>query len=236
MLKFLINAISRAIGFSRTEAQGSLILILLISITIFLYNTRVASIKHQVEIRSDSSAIEWIKSVHASYQIKENKPKFEKSIFLPKKTTYENRKTEKSSSVNPNKNKSIDIYDLNTATEEDLQKIKGIGPAYSERIVKYRNLLGGFSDTTQLHEVYGLKPETISRLLEQFRILSPVNQFNINSDSIKHLAKHPYVSYDLAWVIINYRREHGDIMSPQELKKIKALDDSTFIRLKPYLE
>ena len=65
--------------------------------------------------------------------------------------------------------------------------------------------------------------------------LSQPQPLNINSDSAKVLANHPYVSYDLAWIIINYRKQHGDITSSNDLKKVKALDEETFARLEPYL-
>ena len=49
--------------------------------------------------------------------------------------------------------------DLNTADSTTLMALKGIGPVFSVRIVKYRELLGGYYETAQLQEVYGCRPK-----------------------------------------------------------------------------
>jgi DNA uptake protein ComE-like DNA-binding protein len=237
MLTFLINAISRALSFTKTESKGSLVLILIIFVSLLLRNYQVGQLKTRAHSPSDTSAIEWIKTVQASYEVRKQRPEeFDKTVFFPTKS-----KDAKLTKTKPQKRVLIEadpiiIADLNTADALDLQKVKGIGPAYSERIIKYRDILGGFADTTQLHEVYGLPPETIHELVKHFTIQSNVKPITINTDSIKTLIKHPYISYDLAKIIVNYRAQHGDFKSVNELRKIKALDERTFLRLKPYLE
>ncbi len=187
---------------------------------------------------TDSTDLEWIQQMQASYEIKESQNEFDKSVYF--QVEYDKRKSTKSntspSSTKLSEKKSIKIRDLNFATAEELQVVKGIGKAFSKRIVKYRDMLGGFSDSTQLNEVYGLPNETILELFKSFSIQSPVQRLELNNDSINVLASHPYISYDLARVIINYRSEHGDIESIEDLRKIKALDERTFMRIKPYLE
>ena len=105
----------------------------------------------------------------------------------------------------------------------------------SNRIVKFRNRLGGFSENEQLSEVYGLPPETVDEALKHFSVQSRPEPIDFNNDSAKVLAMHPYISYDLAWVILNYRKQHGDISSFEDLEKIQALDEETLEKLKPYL-
>ncbi len=240
MLKYLTNAISSAIGFTKTESRGTLVLILIIFIALVTSQVRISYLKNRKVIAADSSALVWVKTVQASYEIKDPVEKeFDKNISVPKNTSYlksDDKPIKKPKFKTPEKREALIVKDLNTATQEDLQTIRGIGPAFSERIIKYRNLLGGFADTTQLSEIYGLKSETTTELLKYFHIKSNVTPINLNTDSIKVLGRHPYISYDLARIILNYRKEHGDIRSPSDLKKIKAIDQGTFLRLKPYLE
>ena len=59
--------------------------------------------------------------------------------------------------------KSISTTDINKATADDLQTINGIGPAFSERIVKYRTKLQGFTFEDQLNEVWGLEKEVVDK-------------------------------------------------------------------------
>jgi hypothetical protein len=51
---------------------------------------------------------------------------------------------------------SVKVSDLNTAKSEDLQKINGIGEVLANRIVNYRNKIGGFRSEIQLKDIYGL--------------------------------------------------------------------------------
>ncbi|MEQ9466181.1 MAG: helix-hairpin-helix domain-containing protein [Ekhidna sp.] len=237
MFKFITNAISRALGFTRTESRGTLVLIFIIFIAILLSHYRISILKSKSTIGPDSTALAWINEVQASYDVKEDGEDFDKSVFFPVKKDFAKKETQpKPWKKETEPVEKIIIADLNMASVEDLQKVRGIGPAYSERIVKYRDLLGGFSDTSQLKEVYGLKKETIDELVKHFQVQSSVTPLDINSDSIKVLAKHPYINYDLARVIINYRKVHGDITSAEDLKKIKAIDERTFLRIKPYLK
>ena len=48
------------------------------------------------------------------------------------------------------------VVEINTADSAELMRLNGIGASFSRRIVKYRNLLGGFISKEQLLEVYGM--------------------------------------------------------------------------------
>ena len=188
---------------------------------------------------------EWVSEVKASVAEKNwEKPSYiAKSDYQPlrsrPKSRWKSSKSYLKENTSPRYEKKaevIKIADLNTASSSELQKVKGIGPAFSERIVKYRRLLGGFSSTDQLTEVYGLEKETITELLRYFEIQTEPSQIDINTDSAKVLARHPYISYDLAWIIINYRKQNGDITSIEEFGKIQSLNEEMLERLRPYLQ
>ena len=55
---------------------------------------------------------------------------------------------------------------LNLATMEQLDTLPGIGPAYAERIITYREEHGGFSDIEELQDISGIGPKTYERLKE----------------------------------------------------------------------
>ncbi|MEP2026293.1 MAG: helix-hairpin-helix domain-containing protein [Reichenbachiella sp.] len=127
-------------------------------------------------------------------------------------------------------------FDLNLADSAQLQIVRGIGPVLSGRIIKYRELLGGYTSTTQLKEVYGLEEEVYQRMLSHFDILiSSAKKININEDSINFLSKHPYLNYKTSRAIVKYRAQHGDYQSVEELKKIYTISDSLYRRIAPYL-
>ena len=189
----------------------------------------------------------WVAEVEASYELKAQAPSNVASTApaYPTKRKYAvaNPNVETNEDVAAGSIQSpspipepIVLLDLNEATEEELQKVRGIGPTYAHRIVNFRDLLGGFYQNAQLREVYGLPDETIVEVQKYFSVLSPPRPIPINADSAKVLAAHPYITYDLAWIIINYRKQNGNISSSEDLKKIQAIDHETFARLKPYLD
>ena len=127
-------------------------------------------------------------------------------------------------------------FDLNHADAQTFQKIRGIGPVLSERIVKFRNRLGGFYTTEQLHDVYGLDSLVIEKIIDQSYIETEhLVKINLNTDSLKHLYQHPYIDYNLAKAIYNYRVQRGQLDSVAQIKSIKILNDSIYKKIYPYL-
>ncbi len=132
----------------------------------------------------------------------------------------------------------IEKIDINLATSEQLQLVRGIGPAYSQRIVKYRNALGGFYSKSQLREVYGLNSETVDALWQRFDLDSTkcCAKLSLNAVVLDSLRKQPYISYSQAKALIAFRDQHGKLSSWTEVSEIKTIPDSVIQKLKPYFE
>jgi competence ComEA-like helix-hairpin-helix protein len=127
--------------------------------------------------------------------------------------------------------------EINHATKEDLIKLYGIGPVLSERIIKYRNLLGGFYSLKQLEEVYGLTTETLTGIAGQLEIDSTaLVSININFAGAGELAKHPYLEWKDANRIIHYREKTGFIEDSYQLLRDSVLSNEIFEKVGPYLQ
>jgi competence protein ComEA len=50
------------------------------------------------------------------------------------------------------------LININTATPDQLDSLPGIGPAIAQRIVEYRESIGGFNSIDQITEVKGIGP------------------------------------------------------------------------------
>lgn len=136
------------------------------------------------------------------------------------------------------RNNAPSTTDLNLATAEDLAIIRGIGPAISTRIVKYRDALGGFVSLDQLHEVWGLEPHLVEAIAQRFTIgdTASIVKLPVNSANAATLELHPYISRKLASVIVMYRVQNGNYTNIEQLKNIRILQDSIYQKLVPYIQ
>lgn len=127
--------------------------------------------------------------------------------------------------------------DINDADGEALRSISGIGVQLSERILKYRRLLGGYSYNDQLFEVWGLKPEVAKRVLQKFEVkeLPDIQKTNVNDASLTELATVVYIDYSLARKILDYKEQVAEIQLLEELKKIDGFPIHKFDRIALYL-
>jgi len=127
--------------------------------------------------------------------------------------------------------------DLNTADSTSLIALPGIGPVLSARIVRYRNLLGGYASVEQLREVYGLPEETFNMI--SGRVMadsSAIKRININNADYKQLIRLPYFdSYEVT-SILKYRELKGKIVDLNELIDNKLVTTEKFVKVRPYLK
>ena len=132
----------------------------------------------------------------------------------------------------------IVLLDINHATKEDLIKIYGIGPALSDRILKQKELFGGFVSMKQMDHIWGLSPEVIENLNKYFRVttLPKIKKIDINNASIKELMLFPYFKYDLAKSIVTYRSMNGDFKNSEDLTKINDFPSEKLDIISLYLE
>ncbi|MEX0994299.1 MAG: ComEA family DNA-binding protein [Balneolaceae bacterium] len=56
------------------------------------------------------------------------------------------------------------LININTAGRESLQELPGIGPAYAERILDWRNKNGPFTSVGQLLEIRGIGEKRLERI------------------------------------------------------------------------
>jgi DNA uptake protein ComE-like DNA-binding protein len=132
----------------------------------------------------------------------------------------------------------IVVKDINAATKEELMAVYGIGDALSDRILKQKEILGGFVSIEQIDDVWGLQPDVVDRIKARFNVATtpPVNKIRINDASISALAKFPYFRYALAKEIVTYRSMNGSISNIADLAKIKNFPIEKVDIIAVYLE
>jgi competence ComEA-like helix-hairpin-helix protein len=128
------------------------------------------------------------------------------------------------------------IVDLNTATNEELIKLVGIGDYYAEKIIEYRNRLGGYNRPEQLLDLWKFTPEKLEKIREQIVISGNVRKLNINLINYDDLVKHPYITGKIANSIVKMREQRKVYKKMEELLDSKLIDRELFDKLKPYLK
>lgn len=127
--------------------------------------------------------------------------------------------------------------DINRADSVGLLPLPGIGPVFAGRIIKYRNLLGGFVSVEQLSEVYGMPSETVDLIRNKVFIDSTaVQRIRIDSASFGELLRHPYLEYEEVRALVEYRDFKKHISSAQELDANQILHDSTLNKIDGYFD
>ena len=135
----------------------------------------------------------------------------------------------------PQKEEKI-LVDINFADSIELRRIKGIGKVFSRRIVKYRELLGGFTNIAQLKEVYGMDFEKFSSIKKQIQLTTTtINKINLNTDNFKTILRHPYISYDLTKNIFS-ERDKKPFIDESDFQARVNICDSLLDRVLPYIE
>lgn len=127
------------------------------------------------------------------------------------------------------------IIDINSADENEWQKISGIGPTFSKRIVKFRGKLGGFHSIDQVSETFGMTDSTFQAIKPYLKKEADLNKIKINKVELEELRSHPYIKWKHAKVLINYRKHHGPYKSAEDLSKVKVLSEQKIEQLLPYL-
>ncbi len=146
----------------------------------------------------------------------------QKSAFVEEKTIEANKKVSEKQ-----------VIELNTADSIALVGLNGIGPSFAKRILKYKNILGGFVAVEQLKEVYGFNEELFEKVKDLVTIeASLIKKIDLNKDDFKTINKHPYLSYELTKAIFDQRRKTP--ITAANLKEI-INEGSVYNKLLPYL-
>lgn len=154
---------------------------------------------------------------------------------VPATNTYPENKPRTYSSTFPSKNNTI-MLDINNADTLQWKLLPGIGAGYARRIVHYRNKLGGFHSIEQVAEVYGLPDSVFQKIKPQLQYNEgAITRININTATAETLMEHPYISKNMARLIVSYRQQHGPYRQLADLKKLALVSEDIYLKINAYL-
>lgn len=128
------------------------------------------------------------------------------------------------------------VIDINTTDTAALIALPGIGSKLAQRIVSFRDKLGGFYKTEQVAETFGLPDSTFQKIKTRLTISNNViKRVNINTATIDELKTHPYIRYNIANAIVQYRQQHGNFATVAAIKNIMLVTEEVYSKVAPYL-
>lgn len=124
--------------------------------------------------------------------------------------------------------------DINAASATTLTRIPGIGSTFAERIIEYRNLLGGFTSLEQLYEIKGITVNKFSKILPYLVMQKKHKLIRINKIPAEQLISHPYLEEKQVQTIVELRKVNKikDISNLSDNENFSSRDIE---RLSPYL-
>ena len=147
--------------------------------------------------------------------------------------------------------------DPNRASEVELDRLPGLGPATASAIVAARERIGGFSTPEDLLDVPGIGPATLLRIrplldlsredgiARRARSPSPQGRLatagpasalvDLNRADVVDLARLPGVGPTLARRIVDARQGRGRFLRVEELLEVRGIGPATLARLQPLI-
>jgi DNA uptake protein ComE-like DNA-binding protein len=160
---------------------------------------------------------------------------------IPKPSSATNNAKQSNKRISPSYTK-VEKYpagtlvELNTADTLILKKVPGIGSSFARRIVKFRDLLGGFYTASQLQEVYGLDDEHYQALRPWFYADTLyIAKLSVNQLPYDVLNKHPYLNPAQTQSICRLRQQKGRLSGWENLQLLDEFTPADIERLKAYL-
>jgi DNA uptake protein ComE-like DNA-binding protein len=127
--------------------------------------------------------------------------------------------------------------ELNRCDTSEIVVVPQFGSKRAEKLVEYREKLGGYYAFEQVKEVFILQNMEVEFLKKYFTLdVSLIRKININTATYKELVAHPYIDAYLAKLMINHREKNGKFISMEEVQKATNAFQELMDKLKHYIE
>ena len=132
----------------------------------------------------------------------------------------------------------IPKVELNGADSAALVSLRGIGGYYAQRIIEYRDAMGGYHSPEQLMEIKGIDEERFSGFKEDIQIdTTLIRKIDLWTASRKRLESHPYLGERKAEAIERYKSVcDSSLWTIDQLLDNHVLNLSDVEKLKKYIE
>ena len=231
--KFDFSFIREYLTFSKKEQRGLWVLGLLIFLVLtanglwpMLYQDE------QVDFSAFENEVQAFEASLANNRVKKKKPVIQPETVIERKVVEKGKPV----IIEPIKEKKKIIIELNSCDSSELVKLKGIGPVFASRIIKYRKILGGYYCREQLIEVYGMDTARLHPILSSIIVDSTlITRMDLNTVEFKKLLRHPYFEYEMVKAIFNYKRDNNGFSKISQIRSVDGVSEEMYEKMKHYL-
>jgi competence protein ComEA len=222
------------LSFTKRERAGIISLVVLL--ILFAVAPKFVCQPRPVAVNISPRQLEQL-TVKKEYKIFERRDSAKYSSYYPKQYPRKEYAAFKyNASPDHRQRPPVKIIDINIADTTALIALPGIGSKLASRIILFREKLGGFYSINQVREVYGLKDSVFQRIFPLLKCSAMViRKLDINTAAREDLKQHPYIRWQAANILVEYRNQHGPFSSIKDLTKIDQFDSATLNRMMPYL-
>lgn len=133
--------------------------------------------------------------------------------------------------------------DINSASEEELKSLSGVGTVMAQRIIEYRKRNGPFESYSDLDKVSGIGQGTIKNFEDKLEGVSgsigstdgesggTSGKINVNTAGASELETLPGIGPVTANRIIEYRKNQGSFSSVDELDEVSGIGSATIEKI-----
>jgi len=129
------------------------------------------------------------------------------------------------------------VVELNTADTALLRTLPSIGAYFAQKMVEYRDALGGYVSTEQLLEIPNFGQERLQRLSERVTVdVSKVQKFELSEENLDLMRRHPYIGAYAARGIAQFAKRKGHPATLEELSANNVITSSQAHKLRLYVK
>ncbi len=126
--------------------------------------------------------------------------------------------------------------DVNTATIADWQTLPGVGAVFAGRIVRYREVLGGFARVEAVAETHGLPDSVFQKISPYLKVSNVYRKVPINQLDMRGLSKHPYFDGAQSKLVIAWRNQHGPLKQISDIgRAVPTANEEWLRKIEPYV-
>jgi DNA uptake protein ComE-like DNA-binding protein len=127
--------------------------------------------------------------------------------------------------------------DINQADSASLDALPGISPKLAGRMIRFRQLFGGFVSVSQVKDMPGFFADSYETLTKKARAGSvSIKPLNLNYCTFKELLLLPGMNYERVKAILTHRERNGFFRKTEDLVTLNLAEPELYLKIAPYIE